>query len=182
MALESALMSGLIAAARDSEVLSGPFGDQIMSKLVAVSDSDMRHLNIATMFLFVGSLLFFSIFKTTNNTARVLTYFVPDMSLTVLNVYITFWLANETAQQITSFLDFFLVKAMIDLGYYINIASAFFYAALYVEHTWLHTGLLSAFDNLWVQFWDIMKFKVPATLHALTLKWYSDELLAAATI
>ena len=178
--MASLIMSGVVAAAGDVNTLTGAFG--LESKTVVATSSDMRGLNIATMSLFVGSLLFFSIFKTTNHTARVLTYFVPDMSLTALNAYITFWLANESATQIAGFLNLFVIKAMIDLGYYINIASAIFYAVLFIEHTLLHTGLMSAFDNLWMEFWDLMKFKIPATLHALTLKWYSDELLAAATI
>ena len=30
-------------------------------------------------------------------------------------------------------------------------------------------------DLLWSQFWDIMKFKIPATIHAIACKLYADE-------
>ena len=138
----------------------------------------MEQANIASIIAFQGSLLLFGLFWTTPDTHKVMTYFIPDLTLSILNMYITFWLSKKSSAEIESFLQSLIVRLSINLGYYINLASAVFYAALFVENTYLHTGLMSAFDKLWLEFDDIMKFKIPATVHAITLKLYSDELLS----
>ena len=47
---------------------------------------------------------------------------------------------------------------------------------MFMDESWVHSGLFSPFQTLWVEFDDIMKFKVTATLHALTFKWFADLL------
>ncbi len=133
----------------------------------------MRILNILAISLFIESLIFFSLVFTTNYTHQVLVYFIPDMSLVLGNLLMTFILKQAS---VSAFLNSGLIKFLIALGYYINIFSAIFYALMYLDETWVHSGAFDPFQNLWVEFADIMKFKVTATLHALTFKWYADML------
>ena len=100
-------------------------------------------------------------------------YFIPDMSLVLGNIIMTFALRDE---RLKAFLSSKVIKFLIALGYYINIFSAFFYAFMFMDETWFHTGIFDRFVDLWLQFDDIMKFKVTATVHALVFKWYADLL------
>ena len=71
-----------------------------------------------------------------------------------------------------------IIKFLIALGFYINLLSAFFYLFLFLDKSWIHSGFFDnpITDKLWLEFHDILKFKVPATLHAITYKLYADFL------
>ena len=95
------------------------------------------------------------------------------MTLVLTNLVMTFILKHHS---LSTFLNSKLFKFLIALGYYFNIFSAIFYILMFMDESWVHSGLFSPFHTLWVEFDDIMKFKVTATLHALTFKWYADLL------
>ena len=135
----------------------------------------MRTLNILAISLFLASLIIFNIFLVTQFTSKVLIYFIPDMTLVLANLIMTFVLINRE-NDLVFFLSNKVIKFLIALGYYINILSAFFYLFLFMDNKWIHSGALKFFNNLWIEFNDIMKFKVTATLHALAFKYYADIL------
>ena len=137
----------------------------------------MMIANIIAIVLFVMSIIIFNIAWVTDQTREVLLYFIPDMLLTLENIYITLIMPTFASKEFGKlFLSFWLVKLSINLGYYINIASAVFYILLPLDMSLLHTGLMDPFEKLWGQYSDIMKFKAAATIHALTLKWHADLL------
>ena len=79
-------------------------------------------------------------------------------------------------RHLENFLHSRLIKALILLGFYINLISALFYVFLPIDRLWLHLPVLDFADGLWREYSDIMKFKVAATLHAVTFKVYADYL------
>ena len=65
---------------------------------------------------------------------------------------------------------------IINLCFYINIASAMFYLILYLTKSKSTDDELKMFDGVWHEFSDIMKFKVAATIHAIAFKFYVDSI------
>ena len=99
------------------------------------------------MVLFITSVVFFSLVLKTPNTNQVLLYFIPDISLVLGNIIMTFILKDE---RLKAFLSSKVIKFLIALGYYINIFSAVFYAFMFMDETWFKSGLFDRFAQLWL--------------------------------
>ena len=97
------------------------------------------------------------------------------MGLCLGNILMSCYLIYH-ARYLENFLHSCLIKTLILLGLCINLTSALFYLFLPIDRLWLHLPLLNFADDLWKEYSDIMKFKVAATLHAITFKIYADYL------
>lgn len=134
---------------------------------------------------FTSCLIIFNITGKTKNTAEVTLYFIPDVGLCLVNTFMTLNLlvrhkgeeAGVNMQSLRIKLFLRITAIIVCIGFYVNIASAIFYILLALEKTFIRSMILedsSLIDYLWRRFADIMKFKVVATLHAITFKLYFD--------
>lgn len=137
-----------------------------------------RNWNIAMIAAFISCLTIFNMIGQTKDTAEVTLYFIPDAGLCLGNSFMTFHQLHNV--KIKSILFSRMTAIIIYIGFYINIASAVFYILLALEKSTFQSNILensSLINNyLWPRFADIMKFKVVATLHAITFKIYFDDL------
>ena len=124
---------------------------------------------------FISCLIVFNVAFTTQYTKSVTLYFIPDIGLCLGNILMSCYLIYH-ARYLENFLHSCLIKALILLGFYINLISALFYAFLPIDRLWLHLPLFDFAAGLWTEYPDILKFKVAATLHAVTFKVYADYL------
>ena len=133
----------------------------------------MGFSNLITIILYLSSLLLFAFYLATPQTHKVMTYFIPDTLLCLMNITMSCILYPRYLPALGRFFNWFVIL-LINLGFYINILSAINYLVLYLIKTYDLVPSFSYQDNMWVEFNDIMKFKVTATLHALTFKLYAD--------
>lgn len=137
-----------------------------------------RQLNLAMILTFGVCLIVFNIYGDTKNIHDVTLYFVPDIGLCMGNIYMSFYLDTDKPKIRDFFLFSHIITIIIQMGYYINIMSALFYTFLLMDKTLIMSPIFDStfFNSLWRQYPDIMKFKVAATLHAVTFKLYFDDL------
>lgn len=142
----------------------------------------LRTLNIICIVWFILSIWYFGWVIPTQETDEVLNYFIPDTILALMNILMTFYAYNEISR-VRSYLNKWIVL-IINLGYYINIASAFWYLGLFIYMGTLdkdnssqnYQNPESFIVKNCRQFNESMKYKISATFHAIYFKLYAYAL------
>ncbi|CDW87909.1 UNKNOWN [Stylonychia lemnae] len=111
-------------------------------------------------------------------TYKILTYFIPDLLLCLMNMIVTFYFypnLKETNKYLSS-----PKMLIVNAGFYINILTTIYYIILYWYMT--ERGITgedctpeeSFLCTNWRQTPEIWKYKLPANCNALFFKLYAD--------
>ena len=91
--------------------------------------------NLSMIIAFIACLIVLNVAITTAYTHKVTLYFIPDMGLCLSNIIMSSYLIRHI-HLLDNFLYSRVVTFLISFGFYFNIASAFFYALIFIDKQW----------------------------------------------